>query len=46
MYIKAPVKIDKKTKVLVNRLEPGDIAIIDHNDLDEVAANSLVEKRL
>lgn len=46
MYIKAPVKIDKKTKVLVNRLEPGDIAIIDHNDLDEVAANSLVEKKI
>jgi len=46
MIIKAPVKLDKRTKDLVNRLEPGDIAIIDHNDLDEVAANSLVEKRI
>ena len=34
MYIMAPIKIDKKTKVLVNRLEPGDIAIIDHDDLE------------
>ncbi len=46
MNIKAPVKLDKKTKNLANRLEPGDIAIINHDDLDEVAANSLVEKRI
>lgn len=46
MQIKAPVKLDKKTKNLVNRLEAGDVAIIDHNDLDEVAANSLAEKKV
>jgi len=46
MHIKAAVKLDKKTKELVNRLGTGDIAIIDHDDLDEVAANSLVEKKL
>lgn len=46
MHIKAPIKMDKRTKVLVNRLELGDIAIIDHDDLDEVAANSLVEKKV
>lgn len=46
MQIKAPVKLDKKTKNLINRLEPGDIAIIDHDDIDEVAANSLVNKKI
>ncbi len=46
MHIKAPIKIDKKTKVLVNRLDSGDIAVIDHDDLDEIAANSLVEKKI
>ncbi|MBU5677550.1 hypothetical protein KQI88_14090 [Alkaliphilus sp. MSJ-5] len=46
MQIKAPVRLDKKTKSLVNRLEAGDIAVIDHDDLDEVAANSLVNKKI
>ncbi|MFW5648568.1 MAG: putative cytokinetic ring protein SteA [Candidatus Alkaliphilus sp. MAG34] len=46
MYIMAPTKIDRKTKILVNRLAPGDVAIIDHDDLDEIAANSLVEKKV
>lgn len=46
MRIKAPAKIDKVTKNLTKRLEPGDVAIIDHNDLDEVAATSLVEKKI
>ncbi len=46
MEIKAPVKLDKKTKDLIKRLDPGDIAIIDHDDLDEVAANSLVDKKI
>ena len=46
MYVRASIKMDKKTKVLVNRLGLGDIAIIDHNDLDEIAANSLVEKKI
>lgn len=36
------VKMDHKTKNLVKRLKPGNIAVIDHKDLDEVAARSLV----
>jgi len=44
--IKGPVKIDKRTKNLVKRIQPGDIAVIDHADLDEVAANALVEARV
>ncbi|AGL01999.1 putative cytokinetic ring protein SteA [Desulfoscipio gibsoniae] len=43
MAIKGTVRLDKKTKHLVKRLQPGDIAVIDHRDLDEVAANALVE---
>lgn len=44
MYIKGIVKKDRKTKRLVKRLEFGEIALIDHKDLDEVGAISLVEK--
>ena len=39
------VRVDARTKDLVKRLNPGDIAVIDHSDLDRVAAESLVEKR-
>lgn len=46
MYIKGNLKKDKKTKDLVNRLNPGDIALIAHKDLDEVAALSLAEKKI
>ena len=38
-----PAKLGKRTKELVRRLEPGDIAIIDHTDLDRVSAEELVE---
>jgi uncharacterized membrane-anchored protein len=46
MYIKGRLKKDKKTKNLTNRLKVGDIALIAHKDLDEVAALSLVEKKI
>lgn len=35
------VRLDRRTKRLVGRLRPGDIAVIDHVDLDRVAADSL-----
>ncbi|MFF5175428.1 putative cytokinetic ring protein SteA [Micromonospora sp. NPDC000089] len=35
-------RLDRRTKRLTGRLRPGDIAIIDHVDLDRVAADSLV----
>ncbi len=44
--IKGPARLDKKTKNLVKRLQPGDIAIIDHANLDEVAARALIEARV
>lgn len=43
MIIKGPIKIDRKTKNLAKRLSGGEIAVINHQDIDEVAANSLVE---
>ncbi|HVM40017.1 MAG TPA: putative cytokinetic ring protein SteA [Acidimicrobiia bacterium] len=36
-------KADRRTKRLIGRLNPGDIAVIDHRDLDRVAAEGLVE---
>lgn len=45
MQITGTIKMDKRTKNLVKRLNSGEIAIIDHRDIDEVAAESLVEKK-
>jgi uncharacterized membrane-anchored protein len=36
-------RLDKRTKPLVKRLSPDDIAIIDHTDLDRVSAEELLE---
>lgn len=38
-------RVDRRTKALVNRLRPDDVAIIDHEDLDRVAAETLVAAR-
>jgi uncharacterized membrane-anchored protein len=35
-------RMDRRTKSLSKRLHPGDIAVIDHVDLDRVSAESLV----
>jgi len=35
-------RLDKRTKDLTKRLRPGDIAIIDHLDIDRVSAEALV----
>jgi uncharacterized membrane-anchored protein len=36
-------RIDRRTKSLVRRLLPGEIAVIDHTDLDRLSAESLIE---
>ena len=36
------VRVDRRTKNLTKRLRPGDIAVIDHVDLDRVSAEALV----
>ena len=38
----ATARLDRRTKNLIKRLKPGDIAIIDHADLDRLAAESLI----
>ena len=37
-------RLGKRTKDLTKRLQPGEIAIIDHEDIDRVAAEALLEK--
>lgn len=39
-------RIGRRTKDLVKRLAPGDVAVIDHRDLDRVAAEGLVDARV
>ena len=43
--VAGPVRMDRRTKNLVKRLRPGDVAVIDHADIDRVAAETLVECR-
>src|SRR4051794_39552070 len=40
--VSGPARLGRRTKVLVKRLEPADIAIVDHADLDRVSAEDLV----
>src|SRR5207237_10157268 len=40
-----PARVDRRTKRLTRRLQPGDVAVIDHEDLDRVAAEELVESQ-
>jgi uncharacterized membrane-anchored protein len=35
--------VDRRTKNLLRRVHPGEIAVIDHEDLDRVAAEGLVD---
>ena len=41
--VRGTARLGKRTKDLVQRLTPDDIAIIDHRDLDRMAAEDLVE---
>src|SRR4051795_6827012 len=40
--ITGTARLDRRTKRLTGRLRPGDIAVIDHVDIDRVAADALV----
>ncbi|WP_248965573.1 putative cytokinetic ring protein SteA [Sphaerisporangium perillae] len=40
--VTAVARIDRRTKTLTKRLRPGEIAIIDHVDVDRVSAEALV----
>lgn len=41
--ITARARADRRTKDLAKRLEPGEIAVINHSDLDLVAVDALIE---
>lgn len=44
--IRGRVVVDKRTKELVKRIKANQIAIIEHQDIDHVASQSLVEKQV
>lgn len=44
--VEGVVKKDKKTKHLISRLNPGDIALIHHSDLDLLSAKKLCDKKV
>jgi uncharacterized membrane-anchored protein len=39
-----PVRVDRRTKNLLRRIQPGEVAVIDHEDLDRVSAEGLASK--
>ena len=39
-------RLDRRTKTLTKRLQPGDVAVIDHADIDRVSADALVACRV
>ncbi len=39
-------RCDRRTKALIKRLRPGDIAVIDHADLDALAARALADAQV
>jgi uncharacterized membrane-anchored protein len=41
--VTALARVDRRTKRLVKRVQPGEIMVIDHADLDRVAAETIVE---
>lgn len=43
MRYEGTAKLDKRTKDLVKRLGPNDIAVIDHVDMDRVSAETLLD---
>lgn len=46
MKVTGTVKLDKRTKNLATRLHQGEIALIDHLDIDSVSAQMLIDKRV
>ncbi|HEX6249569.1 MAG TPA: putative cytokinetic ring protein SteA [Nocardioidaceae bacterium] len=39
-----PLRVDRRTSTLVRRLKPGDIAVVDHLDLDRANAEALLDR--
>jgi len=43
--VSGPARADRRTKNLLARLRRGDVAVIDHQDIDRIAAEGLVHAR-
>jgi len=46
MKISGRARVDRRTKRLIHRIGPGEIAVIAHADLDAPCASALVERRV
>lgn len=46
MRIRGKARVDRRTKDLVQRIAPGEIAVISHTDLDAPCASALAERRV
>lgn len=44
--VRGPVRCGHSTKQMIASLRPGDIAVISHTDIDELAARGLIEQRV
>src|SRR2546421_263979 len=44
--IVAVARVDRRTKNITKRLNPGEIAVIDHADLDRVSAEELIRRKV
>lgn len=44
--VTGPVRSDRRTQVLLGRVKPGDVAVIDHLDLDRRTAQALVDRQV
>jgi uncharacterized membrane-anchored protein len=43
--IRAAARVDARTKNLIARLQPGEIAVINHEDIDRIAAEGLIQRQ-
>src|SRR5687768_15155761 len=41
--IQGAARVDRRTSNLITRLRPGDIAVVDHQDMDRATAQALVD---
>lgn len=44
--ISGTARVDHRTKNLMARIQPGEIAVIDHEDIDRMAAEGLVQRKV
>jgi uncharacterized membrane-anchored protein len=43
LSVEGAARLGERTKHLVKRLQPGEVAVIDHADIDRIAAEELIE---